>query len=139
MDTLPDCVFCQIVSGKSPAAKVYEDDDTLAFLRIIQFGEGHTLVIPKSHRSTLYELDDSQITALSRTTLRVSRAVRDSLSPEGLNLFQANGAVAGQTVFHVHFHILPRSSGDRLRIGVHGAATGSGDIQSIAQKIRQSL
>lgn len=134
------CIFCKIVAGELPAAKLYEDDKTLAFMDINPINDGHALIIPKAHRETLFEMDADTLSAVSRTTLKVATAVKEALAPEGLNIFQANGAVAGQTVFHFHFHVLPRNSNDRLKITLHGNPTiDQQDIQQLAENIRQAI
>ncbi|MHB0858748.1 MAG: HIT family protein [Anaerolineae bacterium] len=114
-DHLPDgCVFCEIVQGRRPAALVYEDPHTLAFLDHQPASPGHTLVIPKVHVATVFELDAELMARLSQTVLVVARAIRDELQPDGLNIWQSNGAAAGQVVHHVHAHLLPRHAGDNM-------------------------
>lgn len=111
-----DCVFCRIVAGDLPCLTLYEDDDTLAMMDINPGNEGHALVIPKAHHANLFELPDDALAACARTARRVASAVQSALAPDGLNLVQANGAGAGQSVFHFHIHVLPRRAGDDLRM-----------------------
>lgn len=108
------CIFCEIVRGEAEASVAYEDEATLAFMDLRQFHPGHTLVVPKRHIVDIYELDDATGTALMSSVARVARGVRAALEPEGLNVWQSNGAAGGQEVFHLHFHVLPRWSGDGL-------------------------
>ena len=107
-----DCIFCRIVRGEVPCFKVYEDDRTLTFLDIFPVTEGHTLVITKEHFSNIFEVDGEMLAAVTATSLRVAQAIRQALNPDGLGVFQLNGAAAGQTVFHYHVHLLPRNTGE---------------------------
>ena len=117
MDALSDakgCIFCRIVLGEAASSIAYEDEETLAFLDMRQHGEGHMLVVPKRHIEDIFALDDATGAALIATIAHVSRAVRDAFAPEGINVWQSNGAAAGQEVFHLHFHVMPRQIGDGL-------------------------
>lgn len=113
---MSDCVFCRIVAGGIPAAKVYEDDATIAFMDIGAVNPGHVLVATRAHVENVFGLDDAQASAVMRTVARVARAVRDAFAPAGVNLFQANGRAAEQTVFHFHVHVLPRHEGDGMQL-----------------------
>jgi len=103
-------IFDRILDGEIPCHKVYEDDDVLAFLDIGPLSTGHTLVIPKERKAFLHELSDEQSAALGRVLPRLARAVMQATGTEAYNVLQNNGATAGQAVFHVHFHIIPRPS-----------------------------
>ncbi len=107
-------IFTRIVAGEIPAATVFEDEHTLAFLDINPASRGHTLVIIKDERPSLLDLTPEQAAAVMRTTQRVAQALVVTLQPEGFNIVQNNGAVAGQTVMHYHVHIIPRWSGDHV-------------------------
>ena len=111
-----DCVFCKLVAGQIPASIVYEDAATLAFMDLGQVNPGHVLVACKAHAANVYELDDDQAAAVFRAAARVARAVRAAFDPPGLSIYQANGAPAGQTVFHFHLHVLPRHEGDGMQL-----------------------
>lgn len=108
------CIFCEIISGKTGASHVYEDEATLAFMNLRQANPGHVLVVPKDHVETIYDLKENQAAHLFQTVVLVSRAIRQSLQPGGLSLFQANEGASQQEVLHVHFHLLPRWPGDGL-------------------------
>jgi len=138
---MPGCIFCQIAQGQSPASKVYEDEHTLAFMDLQQATEGHVLVIPKRHAESLFELDDETTARLFQSVARVARAVRASLQPSGLNLWQANGRAAGQSVFHVHVHILPRYEGDGLHIAVRerSGRASRAELDGLAARIRAAV
>lgn len=109
-----DCVFCRIVAGSEPASVVYEDEATLAFMNLRQANPGHVLVIPKAHTADVCDLDEQTAGRILRTVVRVARAVRTALGPEGLTVFQCNGEAAEQEVPHVHFSVLPRRRNDGL-------------------------
>ena len=118
MTAKPDCIFCQIVAGRAPAARVAESEHALAFLDLFPAAEGHALVIPKPHYENLFEADVETLPDVHLLARRVALAMRRALAPDGMMVFQLNGAAAGQTVFHYHAHLLPRSAGSELRI--HG-------------------
>lgn len=111
---MTECLFCAIVLGEADASRVYEDDLTLAFMNIRQGNRGHVLVIPKAHVETVDRLDLETAAALFQTVVKVSRAILAAFNPDGLNIWQSNGVGAGQEIPHVHIHLLPRSTGDRL-------------------------
>jgi histidine triad (HIT) family protein len=135
-----DCIFCQIVAGKAPATRIYEDSQTLAFLDLNPINPGHCLVIPKAHHASLFTLDSATYEAIAATTLKVAQAIQSALQPGGMNVFQANGVVAGQTVFHLHNHLLPRHDNDNLQVEVHGLQTADVEqLEPIAQRIRKQL
>jgi len=104
----PNNVFAQILRGEAPAHTVYEDDQTLAFMDIMPMADGHTLVIPREPAVTLFDLSAAGANATMRTLHRVAHAVRAAFKPHGVICAQLSGASAGQTVFHIHFHIVPR-------------------------------
>ena len=113
---MSDCVFCRIVARQIPATVVYEDDHVLAFMDIGQVNPGHVLVAVKKHAENIYALDDAQAQAVFRGAARVSRAIQAAFQPEGLSVYQANGKAAGQTVFHLHIHLVPRQEGDGMAL-----------------------
>jgi histidine triad (HIT) family protein len=107
-----DCVFCKIRDGQIPSLKIAEDDRTLAFMDINPLNSGHCLVITKAHSPTLYEAELEDLHAAIATARRVALAIRDGLKPDGLNMLQANGAAAFQSVPHFHLHLIPRWTND---------------------------
>jgi histidine triad (HIT) family protein len=110
----PDCIFCKIVAGTIPSAKIYEDEHSLAFIDINPLAEGHTLLIPRQHYETLYEMPPELVANMSRLLPSLAAAVRSATNAQGLNILQNNGPCSGQVVMHVHFHLIPRISGDGL-------------------------
>ena len=113
---MSECVFCGIVAGRIPASKVHEDELTLAFMDIGEVNPGHVLVTVKPHVENIYGLSDDIAAAVFRTAARVARALKTAYSPEGVTLYQANGAAAGQTVYHFHMHLVPRYARDGMRL-----------------------
>ena len=108
-------VFARILRGEIPAHKVYEDEHTFAFMDVMPQSDGHTLVIPKVAAENLFDLPPEALAATILTTQRVARAVKKAFNPPGVMLVQLNGAASGQSVFHIHFHIVPRYEGFDLR------------------------
>ncbi|MEJ9211500.1 HIT family protein [Bacillus smithii] len=105
---MSDCIFCKIMNGEIPSAKVYEDENVFAFLDISQVTKGHTLVIPKIHKKNLFELTPEIAGSLFQAVPKIANAIQDAYQPIGLNLLNNNGEAAGQSVFHFHIHLLPR-------------------------------
>ncbi|CEN29112.1 MAG: HIT family protein [Lactococcus sp.] len=109
---MTDCIFCKIIAGEIPAYKIYEDDDILAFLDITQTTKGHTLVIPKTHVRNVLDMTEDQARTLFAKLPSIAANITGKLGATGLNMLQNNEAVAGQTVFHAHVHLIPRYSSD---------------------------
>jgi histidine triad (HIT) family protein len=112
----PDNVFARILRGEIPAHKLHEDAHTLAFMDVMPQSPGHALVIPKSDAETIFELSPGSLAATILTTQRVARAVKKAFDPPGILVAQLNGLGAGQSVFHIHFHIIPRYEGLDLKL-----------------------
>ncbi len=135
----PDCIFCKIVAGEIPAFKVFENDQTIAFMDINPASEGHCLVIPKNHTENIFTTPEDTLANMMSTTRRVATAVETALSPDGINVLQANGPGAAQSVFHLHFHVLPRKMGDEMALnwGLHPGDMD--EILAVADKIKAAL
>src|ERR1700676_1494281 len=112
----PDCIFCKIVAGAVPCFKLCEDEETLAFMDINPVHDGHCLVIPKAHYPNVFEIAPEAFAAAARTAARLAKAVNAAVRPDGLNLIQANGVGAGQSVGRVHLHVFPRRLDDGVAI-----------------------
>lgn len=117
-----DNIFARIVRGEIPCHKVYEDTDTLAFMDIMPQAEGHTLVVPKVAGEDIFSTPPESLAATIRTVQRVAAAVKKAFGPPGVMIAQLNGAAAGQSVFHLHFHVIPRHAGREFRIHAAGQA-----------------
>lgn len=131
-------VFARILRGELPAHRVYEDELTLAFMDLMPQAEGHTLVIPKAEAETILEIPAVALTALALTTQRIARAVTKAFDAPGLLIAQLNGRAAGQSVFHVHFHVVPRREGLDLRLHARHTAD-PGLLAEHAARIRAAL
>jgi histidine triad (HIT) family protein len=132
-------VFSRIVRGELPAAKVYEDDLTLAFLDINPASSGHTLVICKEEYPDLLETPAHLIVAVAKTAQRVTKAIQAALQPGGFNIVQNNGAAAGQVVFHYHVHIIPRWEDDRALRHWQPGTSDPATLQTIAAQINAHI
>lgn len=133
-----DCIFCRIVSGAAPAHRVYEDERTLAFMDLFPVADGHTLVIPKTHGTNLLDTAPQDLAEVIVHSRRVAHALRAVFAPDGIGVFQLNGAAAGQTVFHYHMHLIPRMQGDPLEI--HSRALGDpARLAENAQRLAEAL
>ena len=111
-----DCIFCRIVAGTAPASIIAETPAALAFMDIDQPTPGHVLIIPRAHVEYIYGLTDELAAEVFALTLQVAKAVKVALAPDGMDLFQANEGAGQQEVFHLHFHVIARYTGDRDRI-----------------------
>ena len=134
----PNNVFAKILRREIPSVVVYEDSHTLAFMDVMPQADGHTLVIPKENAETIFELSAEGAANLLAVTIKVARAVRVAMSAEGITLTQFNGAAAGQSVPHVHFHVLPRWSGTSLRRH-SGNMENPEKLKTAADKIRAAM
>jgi histidine triad (HIT) family protein len=130
------CVFCRIVDGSVPTAKVAEDQTALAFLTIEPATEGHTLVIPKAHSRNLFDVPDRDLIAVVRMAKIIARVQRERLGCEGVTLYQANESVGFQTVFHFHVHVVPRWKGDSVRESWQAAAADLSRLERVARRLR---
>lgn len=137
------CLFCKIVAGELPSSTVYEDDQVVAFLDIRPINPGHTLVIPKPHAANLAELDPLIGGRIFQVGMKIASALRRSgLRCEGVNFWLADGKAAGQDVFHVHLHVIPRFVGDGLRIQAgsdYGRTPPRSELADNATSISQAL
>ncbi|MHA1944940.1 MAG: HIT family protein [Candidatus Hodarchaeales archaeon] len=111
---MEDCIFCKIIAGEIPSVKLYEDEKTIAFLDIYPVAKGHTLIIPKNHSATLYDISIEDAEAVGATVSRVAKTVKKVLKCDGVNVYQGNERAAMQEIFHVHFHVIPRFEDDGI-------------------------
>jgi histidine triad (HIT) family protein len=131
-------IFAKIIRGEAPCFKVFEDSHTIAFMDIMPQAEGHTLVIPKESAGSIFDLSPEGAAALIQTTQRVAAAVREVTGAPGVMLAQLNGAAAGQTVFHIHFHIIPRFGGIDLHLHARDKADFEG-LKALAARIAAAV
>lgn len=130
-----DCVFCKIIRGEIPCFKVWEDDRTLAFMDINPVATGHALIIPRFHTPNIYEAPEEWLGPTLGSVSRVARAVRDEVKPDGINILQANDKGAAQSVFHIHFHVIPRILDDGLTMNWDMVPGDMAEIGDLARKI----
>lgn len=133
------CIFCKIIAGAIPSAKVFEDENILAFLDLNPIAKGHTLVVPKGHYPTLLDLPSSEGKALLRAMRLVAKAVQEQTGAGGFNCIQNNFGPAGQMVFHSHWHIIPRFANDGLPDWPGGRYSDSTEMQQLAQSINARI
>ena len=131
-------IFARILRGEIPSVKVFEDSKTLAFMDVMPQADGHVLAIPKENAENVFELSAEGGAALMATTQKVARAVKKGLNTPGIMIAQLNGAPAGQSVFHVHFHIIPRSGGADFRLHAR-EMEDFGKLKALAEKIKAAL
>lgn len=133
-----ECLFCKIAQGEVPSVAIYEDDDVYAFLDIKPVHPGHTLIVPKTHYTNLYELPDEILAKLSRVMRDISIAVKEAVSADGINIEMNNDRAAGQVIFHAHLHVVPRYIDDGLRHWP-GTEQNKEGQEDTAQKIIKQL
>ena len=131
-------VFAKILRGEIPAHKVYEDAQTLAFMDVMPQADGHTLVIPKVEAESLFDVPPEALAATIVTTQRVAKAVKAAFAAPGVLVAQLNGSAAGQSVFHIHFHIVPRRAGLDLKLHAREMADPA-VLAAHAERIRAAL
>ena len=131
-------IFAKILRGEMPSIKVYEDDHTYAFMDVMPQTTGHTLVIPKAPAENIFDLPAEAAAHLIQSTQKVAAAVKKGLNAPGIMLAQLNGAPAGQTVFHIHFHIIPREEGVDMKFHAREMADMD-ELAAIAEKIKAAL
>ncbi len=131
----PDCIFCKIVDGELPATIVDEDERTISFMDISPATRGHALVIPREHSADLLTVEREDLTAVALAAQRLAGRMKERLGADGVNLLNSCGAVAFQTVFHFHVHVIPRYEGDSLRLPWVPAAGDSNEIAAAAQEL----
>ena len=136
---MKDCIFCKIIKGEIGAHKVYEDKDTLAFLDINPVNIGHVLVIPKGHYANIFEIPEKDLLDVVRTVKKVSHAVKKGLKADGINITMNNEPAAGQVVFHLHIHIIPRNINDGFKHWSGKRNYQEGEKEVVVKDITQAL
>lgn len=134
-----DCLFCKMVAGQIPVAKIYEDEVVLAFLDIGPISDGHTLVIPKKHFEKLHDCPPELLGRIASRLGKIAGAVTAAMNSDGYNILSNNGRAAGQLIEHLHFHIITRKTGDALFDRWPAYTYEQGRIEVIAEEIRKKL
>ena len=133
------CEFCRLVRKDDEASIVFEDDKTMAFLDIKPVNDGHTLVIPKNHYESIYDIPDDEIANVYRVVKRVASAIREGVRPDGISVTQHNGRAAMQRVFHLHVHVIPRYEGQRFPRPDELSLVNRERLEEVAKKIRKYM
>ena len=136
---MSDCVFCKICDGQLPSMKIYEDERTLVIMDINPLNPGHCLVLTKTHAATLFDSEAPDLAAAMDAAQKVALAIREALRPDGLNLLQANGAAAFQSVPHFHLHLIPRWMNDDKGFDWKLVPGDRAEITTTGEKIRAAL
>lgn len=134
-----DCLFCKIIAGDIPSAKVYEDAHTYAFLDISPTNIGHTLVVPKTHCENINDISEQDLHRVISTVKKLNSAIQKAVGADATNIMQNNGKAAGQLIFHSHTHIIPRFADDGFRHWKGKRKYKEGEMDKVAQSIRQVL
>jgi len=130
-----DCIFCKIAAGQIPAKIIYSDDDVISFMDINPVARGHVLVVPRNHAEFIWQMAPRDLAAVGMALGRVTGALKEALQPEGLNVLQNNGSVAGQLVAHVHFHLIPRFTGDEFHYKWPAHSVSDDELESLRELI----
>ncbi len=135
-----NCIFCKILADEIPSTVVYEDDLFRAILDVNPAARGHVIILPKKHADDLMELPDEEASGIMIVARKIAAAVKKAYQCDGVNILQNNGRAAGQTVFHLHVHVIPRFEGDtdHINIGWKPGATPE-DLSAIAEEIKANL
>ncbi|MBQ6104726.1 MAG: HIT family protein [Lachnospiraceae bacterium] len=134
-----NCIFCKIANGIIPSATIYEDADFRAILDIAPAHKGHTIILPKQHAANLFEIDEETAGKLLPVAKKVAGAVKKVTGCDGINILQNNGEAAGQTVFHLHVHVVPRFEGDGILPVWPQGSYADGEAAELAAKIKAEL
>lgn len=134
-----DCIFCGIVSGAIPSTRIYEDEGAVAFMDINPGTRGHALVIPRRHFRDIHDVDPEVLAHVVKVAQRVAGAARTALAADGVNLVQSSGAAAFQSVFHIHFHVIPRYEDDDVRLPWRPRPADPADLRAQAERIRCAM
>lgn len=134
-----DCIFCKLSNGEIPTNALYEDDIVKVIFDLNPASKGHVLIIPKNHFDDIYSMDNATAAHVFQTAVKVSKAMKEALNCDGLNIVQNNGEAAGQTVFHFHMHIIPRYEGDTVNIKWIPGKAEEEEITELKEKIAQFM
>ena len=132
-----ECLFCKIIAGELPSTPVYEDEEYKVILDVNPAARGHVIIIPKKHAANIFELEDEEAAKVFPIAKKIAAALRKTYHCDGINILQNNGEAAGQTVFHLHVHVVPRYYGDDVNIMWEPGNTP--DLEEVAQEIRKNL
>ena len=135
---MSDCIFCKIIAGEIPSSTVYEDDDVKAILDVNPAAKGHVIVLPKNHAENVFSIADEDLSKAICVAKKIAAALKKTYNCDGVNILQNNGEAAGQSVFHLHIHVIPRFVGDTVSVGWKPGEMPS-DMAETAEAIRANL
>ena len=135
---MSDCIFCKIIAGEIPSTVVYEDDDVKAILDVNPAARGHVIVFPKAHAANIFEIGDEDLKKAICVAKKIAAAVKKAYNCDGVNILQNNGEAAGQSVFHLHIHVIPRFEGDTVNMKWKPGEMPS-DMDVIASEIKNAM
>lgn len=133
-----NCIFCKIINGEIPSHKVYEDENTFAFLDINPVNIGHTLLVPKKHSQNIFDIETETLQKITPILKKLSLSIKEAVGADGINIISNNGGAAGQLVFHLHLHIIPRFSDDGLKHW-HGKNYSKEEMSETTEKIKLNI
>ena len=136
---MSDCIFCKIANGEIPSYTVYEDDNFRAIMDIAPASKGHIIILPKQHAKDIFELDKDMASKIYVVAKKIAKVVKDVTKCDGVNVLQNNGEAAGQTVFHLHMHVIPRWNNDNIKITWEQTQVEKDTLQSLAEDIKNKL
>ncbi len=132
-----NCIFCKIIAGEIPSATVYEDEDFKAILDVNPAAKGHVIILPKKHAANIFELPKEDAEKVFPVAAKIATALMKTYNCDGINILQNNGEAAGQTVFHLHVHVIPRFKGDDVNIAWKPGETP--DLATVAEEIKNNM
>ena len=135
---MSDCIFCKIIAGEIPSTTVYEDDDVKAILDVNPAARGHVIVLPKAHAENIFSIPDEDLKKAICVAKKIAAAVKKAYNCDGVNILQNNGEAAGQSVFHLHIHVIPRFDGDTVNMKWKPGDMPS-DMDVIASEIKAAM
>ena len=136
---MENCIFCKILKNEIPSSTVYEDDKFRAIMDIGPVAKGHVILLAKEHAANLLEADDALLSAALPAAKKVANAVKKTVGCDGINILQNNGVAAGQTVFHLHIHVIPRNKKDGVTLPPPMATYADGEAAELAKKIAENI
>lgn len=132
-----DCIFCKILKGEIPSYKVYEDDSFIGILDINPSAKGHVIIIPKNHAANIFEISEKDAKEIFVVAKKIAEAIKKAYQPDGINILQNNGEAAGQTVFHLHVHVIPRYKDDTIKI--EWEPKEMEDLEKVLEEIKKEM
>lgn len=136
---MENCIFCRIITGDIPSSVVYEDEDFKVILDIAPAAKGHAIILPKKHYADLFELEEDTAKKVLMVAKKIALAMKEELKCDGINLLQNNGEAAGQSIFHIHFHLIPRYKGDNVKIPWATGKYEDGEAKALAERIAKRI